>query len=122
MRKGHHSIRHVNEKYVNLLNKTFDKYKDIDTLGRKGDDEEEKREEETVNLTNITKYVRPKAGASLKPSKDEKSEKKRGYTFHKLYKIRQFTPDEDQIIIDTMQSAEKKSSGILELTKVLNRP
>ena len=113
----------VNKKYVNLLKKSFDKYKDMDTLGRKGDDEEkEKREEETVNITNITKYVRPKPGVSSKLSKDEKSEKRRGYTFHKLYKIRQFTPDEDQVIIDTMQSAEKKSAGILELTKVLNRP
>ena len=113
----------VNKKYVNLLEKSFDKYKDIDILGWKGDDgEKEKREEETVNITNITKYVCPKAGASSKPSNGEKSNKKRGFIKKKLYKIKKFTPDEDQVIIDTMQCTDKKSTGILELTKVLNRP
>lgn len=123
--KDHYNIRKVNKKYVNLLSKTFDKYKYIDILARKGDEEEEKREETTaaVGLYTSTKYyVRLKAGASSKPSPGEKSEKKRGYTFHKLYKIKQFTHNEDEMIVKTMQSAEKKSAGILELTKVLNRP
>ena len=56
-------------------------------------------EKSTVSLVNITKFVRPKVGVSFKPSPGEKSEKKRGYTFHKLYTMKKLTPDEDEIIL-----------------------
>ena len=112
----------MNKKYVQLLRKTFDKYKEIDMLGKIEEEhsEQERRAEKTIKAT--TKYVQTKMGESSMQSQGVKSEKKRGYTFHKLYKIKQFTPDEDEIIVDTMKSAEKKSAGILELTKLLNRP
>jgi len=118
----------VNEKYVKLLSKTFDKYKDIDILGNMEHIEPAQRVKTIHELKrtdgNGTENIRPKIESSSKLNlgEIEKSEKKRGYTFHKLYKIKQFTPDEDEIIVDTMKSAEKKSAGILELTKVLNRP
>ena len=119
------TIRSVNKKYVNLLNKTFEKYKDIDILvkedGQSKDVEKEEKEGKkgiSVKLNGTFKYQPVKGGSS---NLGDESVKKRGYTVHKLYKNKQFTPDEDKIIIETMKTAENKSAGILELIKALDR-
>ena len=115
------------KKYVNLLNKTFDKYKDIEILERKTEQEEEEEEEDkgkketTVGLICTSKYEPAKEGGGSKLKSCDKSKKKKGYTVHKLYKSKQFTPDEDKIIVKTMKSAKNTSTGILELSKTLNR-
>jgi len=127
--KKEKETRSVNEKFVNLLNRTFEKYKDISVLKSREEENcepEEKDKIKTITTDKISTpiYDRLNDGGSSKPKSSEKSPggKKRGYTVHKLYKSKQFTPDEDEVIIKIMKSAENNSTGILELTKLLNRP
>jgi len=127
--KKEKETRSVNEKFVNLLNRTFEKYKDISVLKSREEENcepEEKDKRKTITTEKISTpiYDRLNVGGSSKPKSSEKSPggKKRGYTVHKLYKSKQFTPDEDEVIIKIMKSAENNSTGILELTKLLNRP
>ena len=112
----------VNDKYVNLLVQTFEKYKDISTLGGRVEEiEQEEKEETTVNVYNNAKYVQNKLKGTSDSNLDDKAKKKRAYTNHQLYKIKLFTPDEDEVIVQAMKFADKKSAAILELSKVLNR-
>ena len=122
MKKKGNDIGKVNEKYVNLLTKTFEKYKDISTLGGGvQENEQEEKDETTVNVYNNAKYVRNKMKGTSNSNLDDKTKKKRGYTSHQLYKIKVFTPDEDKVIVQAMKSSVKKSESILELSKILNR-
>ena len=111
----------VNAKYVNLLNKTFDKYKSIEIIERKKEQHFEEGDDGNKETLKFQPYK--EGDSSMLMSGGDKSEnKKRGYTVHKLYKAKPFTPDEDKIIVETMKNVENKSAGIRELTKTLNRP
>jgi len=122
--KKEKEISSVKKNIVNLLKRTFDKYKDISVIKRReehnyeSEEEEGRRTDTTVIKLNTLRYDPSKDGDSPKPKLCE--EKKRAY--HKLYKVKQYTPDEDEIIVGTMKSAETKSAGILQLIKILNRP
>ena len=122
-KKGNDSGK-VNDKYVNLLVQTFEKYKDISTLGGRAEEiEQNENDESIVKLSNTAKYVRSKVQGSSKSNLNDKAKKTKGYTFHKLFKVKQFTPHEDDVIIEKMKftSAEEKPAAILELSKDLNR-
>ena len=114
-------IGKVNGKYVNLLSQTFEKYKDISILGgRVEENKPEEKEEMNVKVKSSAKYARNNLEEIS--NLDDKAKKKRPYTnHHQFHKKRQFDPDEDEVIVLTMKSAETKSAGILELSKVLNR-
>ena len=119
--------RSVNEKFVNLLNRTFEKYRDISVIERKEEQNCEPEEEE-VGRTDTTfvrisslKYDHLKDGDSSQLKPCEEMNRRRNYKATKLYKSKQFTPDEDKVIVETMKSAKTKSAGIVELSKLLNR-
>ena len=106
-----YDIRRVNEKYVKLLSTAYDKYKDISVIERREEinsDKEEKKET-IVKVDNFPKIVRSKSNSNL------------GRGFQKLYKVKKFTPNEDEVIVQTLQSAENKSAAICKLRKVPNR-
>lgn len=123
----------VNEKYVMLLNKTYDKYKDVSILRRVEEKESEEKEETFVKDSSHAKYLHNKFQESPDSNLDDKAKTKNGGILRRewkkayrsnpqLYKTKRFTPDEDKIIVQTMRSAKNKSEGLLELKKVLNRP
>ena len=104
-----------------MLTKTFEKYKDISILGGRVEEiKPAEKEETTVKVKSNAKYAQNHLEESSKSNLDDKT-KKRPYTNHRLYKLKPFTRYEDEVIIETMKSAKKKSAGILELSKVLNR-
>ena len=112
--------RRVNQKYVRLLSTTFDKYKDLTILKRREQINSHQGEEGTyVKIINAPKIVKSKSNSNLDEKLGKKREQK--HTFHKLYKLKQFTSKEDEVIVQTLQSAENKSAAICELSKVLNR-
>ena len=109
--------RSVNEKFVNMLKRTFDKYKDITVLERRGEENVDPDENEAVEKFETTSLE-----PACKPSIDKKSGRRSGGKSKKLYHLRIFTPDEDKIILKTMKSAENKFAGVAEVAKALNRP
>ena len=126
--------RGANQKYVDLLSATYEKYKAIDfidnsktkeTLESGSDcDSVQNVRDGAVNSNSSSDLL--KAGGIKCENKpiDSKITKKRGYTFQKLYKVRTFTPEEDEVIQRFMTSSdnESKSVRITKLTKELNRP
>jgi len=127
--------RGANQKYVDLLSATYEKYKTIDfidnsnikeTLESGFDfDSVQNVSDGAVNSNSSSDLL--KAGGISKcenKSIDSKIARKRGYTFQKLYKVRTFTPEEDEVIQRFMTSSdnESKSVRITKLTKELNRP
>ena len=111
-------IRRVNEKYVKLLSTTCDKYKDLTIIKRREEINSDQGEGEAKTV-KIPKVVRSKYNSNL----DEKLETKRSFkhTFRKLYKLKHYTPKEDEVIVQTLKSKENKPAAIRELSKVLNR-
>jgi len=112
--------KRVNQKYIKLLSTTYDKYKDLAVLKRtKYINSDQEEEEKTVQVDKTPRTVRSKSNSNL----NEKLETKRSFkhTFRKLYKLKHYTPKEDEVIVQTLKSKENKPAAICELSKVLNR-
>ena len=130
------SQRGANQKYVDLLSATYEKYKAIDfidnskikeTLESESDFDavQNSRDGEGAVKFNSSIDILITGGIKCEnKSINSKVAKKRGYTFQKLYKVRTFTPEEDEVIQKFMTSSDNdsKSVRITKLTKELNRP
>ena len=128
--------RGANQKYVDLLSATYEKYKAIDFIdnsktketlesGSDFDSFQNVRDGEGAVNSNSSSDILIARGIKCgNESTDSKIARKRGYNFQKLYKVRTFTPEEDEVIQRFMTSSdnESKSVRITKLTKELNRP
>ena len=102
-------MKAVNVKYLELLNRAYDKYKDIDVI--------EKVPEPIENTT--TGKLSQKSDKRCKVNKT-KSKDKVGRKTKKLHDRKLFSPQEDQIIIDNL-CHEDLTKSINILTKKLPR-
>ena len=132
------SQRGANQKYVDLLSATYEKYKAIDFIDNSKIKETQESESDFDAVQNgrdgegkgavkLNRSIDILIAGGIKcenKSINSKVAKKRGYTFQKLYKVRTFTPEEDEVIQKFMTSSdnESKSVRITKLTKELNRP
>jgi len=111
----------VNEKFVSLLNRTFDKYKDINVLVRGGEENVDPDEDGDTPIKLVKSSTSKPAKEHSKQKSDVKSDDKKAKHLQKLSKRKKYTPAEDKIILKTINSAKNKYAGIRELVKVLNR-
>ena len=109
----------VNIKYVELLNKTYDKYKNVDFVHSKVSKEEQDRLQSIVNdddsdspHRNILQSREVKEGKSVQ--KSSKAERKN----RRCYKIKLFLPEEDKII---KLALDKGDINVGKIAKKLNR-
>ena len=109
----------VNQKYVELLNKTYDKYKNVDFVHSKVSKEEQDRLQSIVDDNdsdspnrNILQTREVKEGERV--DKSSKSERKN----RRCYKIKLFLPEEDKII---KLALDKGDINVGKIAKKLNR-
>ena len=89
-------MKTLNVKYLELLNRAYDKYKDIDII--------EKPQAEVPATVIITGKISPKKIVQKCDIIKIETKKKNGRKTKKLHDIRPFSPQEDQIILETLRN------------------
>jgi len=116
-------MRELNLKYVELLKKTYEKYKDVDylSLSKKAPEDEEPRGQLIIfdNLEEKIKKSNKRKQTIEKPKTSDEVKRRRGKIV--LKKPQQFLQHEDDIILQAIKKSDDGKVSATELSKILNR-
>ena len=105
----------INQKYVNLLNKSFERIKDIDVIYKSEEYENDRTDKNKFSPSQVKSEAKP-SGTSKIDTKTKQSTRK---CHPKPHALKHFSPEEDIILLEAINKG-----GFISFTKLghkLNR-